>query len=82
MNRIAFLMNRQASLKEQICDNLDLIVGSVGRSPAMKYHNLTTKVNQSCPVRNIKSVGLNLTFCYVALNETQLFLQEHEQDKH
>jgi len=45
MNRIAFLKNRQASLKEQICDNLDLIVGSVGRSPAMKYHNLTTKVN-------------------------------------
>jgi len=45
MNRIDFLKNRQASLKEQICSNLDLIVGTVARSPAMKYHNLTTKVN-------------------------------------
>jgi hypothetical protein len=32
-------------LKEQICDNLDLLVGTVGRSPAMKYHNLTTKID-------------------------------------
>jgi len=45
MNRVDFLKKRQVSLKEQIRDNLDLIVGTVGRSPAMKYHNLTTKVN-------------------------------------
>lgn len=45
MKRVDLLKKRQAMLKEQICDNLDLLVGSVGRSPAMKYNNLTTKVN-------------------------------------
>jgi hypothetical protein len=45
MKRVDLLKKRQAMLKEQICDNLDLLVGSVGRSPAMRYHNFTTKVN-------------------------------------
>ncbi len=31
-------------LKEQIISNLDLFIGSIGKSPAMKHHNLTTKV--------------------------------------
>jgi hypothetical protein len=44
MARIELLKKRRGMLKEQICNNLDLLVGSVGKSPAMKYHNLTTKV--------------------------------------
>jgi hypothetical protein len=44
MARIELLKKRRAMLQEQICNNLDLLVGSVGKSPAMKYHNLTTKV--------------------------------------
>ena len=30
-------------LKEQISSNLDILVGTVGKSPAMRNHNLTTK---------------------------------------
>jgi len=43
MTRKELLKNRQQMLKDQICNNLDLLVGSVGKSPAMKYYNLTTK---------------------------------------
>ena len=45
MARIELLKKRREMLKEQICNNLDLVVGSVCKSPAMKYHNLTAKVN-------------------------------------
>jgi hypothetical protein len=45
MKTIELLKARQALLKEQICDNLDLLIGSVGCSPKMLNHNLTTKVN-------------------------------------
>jgi hypothetical protein len=45
MKRVNLLKKRQARLKEQIYDNLDLLVGTVGKSPSMKYHNLTNKVN-------------------------------------
>jgi hypothetical protein len=38
------LKDRQAELKQQICDNLDLLVGTVYRSPAMHHYHLTTKV--------------------------------------
>ncbi len=43
MKRLELLKKRQATLKEQICDNLDLLVGSVCKSPAMTYPSLTTK---------------------------------------
>ena len=45
MKRLESLKKRQATLKEQICNNLDLIVGSVCQSPAMTYPSLTTKVD-------------------------------------
>ncbi len=45
MKRVDLLKKRQARLKEKIYDNLDLLVGTVGKSPSMKYHNLTNKVN-------------------------------------
>lgn len=44
MPKADFLKRRRAKLKEQIISNLDLLIGSIGKSPAMKYHNLTIKV--------------------------------------
>ena len=41
-------------LKEQICDNLDLLVGSVVRSPAMMYHSLTTKIDGKTVTRYVR----------------------------
>ena len=54
MKRIDLLRKRQASLKEQINENLDLLVGSVVRSPAMMYHSLTTKVEGKTVTRYIR----------------------------
>ncbi len=44
MKRIDLLKRRQARLKEEITANLDLLIGTIGKSPAMASHNLTTKV--------------------------------------
>ena len=44
MKRIDLLKKQQKKLKEQISCNMDIIIGSVVRSPAMMYHSLTTKV--------------------------------------
>ena len=41
-------------LKEQINDNLDLLMGSVVRSPAMMYHSLTTKVDGKTVTRYVR----------------------------
>ena len=54
MKRIDMLRNRQESLKKQINDNLDLLVGSVVRSPAMMYHSLTTRVEGKTVTRYIR----------------------------
>lgn len=54
MKKVDLLKKRQDMLKEQICDNLDLLIGSVGRSPAMKYHNLTTKVGGKTVSRYVR----------------------------
>ncbi len=43
--QIERLVERQRRIKDQIGRNLDLLVGSVGKSPAMRHHNLTTKVD-------------------------------------
>lgn len=45
MSQISILKKRQATLKEDISAMLDsFIIGSIGKSPSMKCHNLTTKV--------------------------------------
>ena len=54
MKRIDLLRKQQASLKEQICNNLDLLVGTVVRSPAMMYHSLTTKVEGKTVTRYVR----------------------------
>jgi hypothetical protein len=54
MKRIELLKKRQSMLKEQIGKNLDLLVGSVVRSPAMMYHSLTTKVEGKTKTRYVR----------------------------
>jgi hypothetical protein len=54
MRRIDLLRKQQASLKEQICNNLDLLMGTVVRSPAMMYHSLTTKVEGKTVTRYVR----------------------------
>ena len=54
MKRTDLLKKQQAMLKEQICDNLDLLIGSVVRSPAMMYHSLTTKVDGKTVTRYVR----------------------------
>jgi hypothetical protein len=44
MKRIDLLKSRQGRLKEEITANLDFLIGTVGKSPSMTGHNLTTKV--------------------------------------
>lgn len=43
--QIERLTKRRRRLKEQISRNLDLLIGTVGKSPTMRHHNLTTKVD-------------------------------------
>ncbi len=54
MKRIDLLRKHQASLKEQIFKNLDLLMGTVVRSPAMMYHSLTTKVEGKTVTRYVR----------------------------
>jgi hypothetical protein len=54
MKRIDLLRKHRASLKEQICNNLDLLMGTVVRSPAMMYHSLTTKVEGKTVTRYVR----------------------------
>ena len=54
MKRIDQLRKQQELLKEQICNNLDLLVGSVVRSPAMLYHSLTTKVDGKTATKYVR----------------------------
>jgi hypothetical protein len=54
MRRIDLLRKRQVMLKEQICNNLDLLMGTVVRSPAMMYHSLTTKVEGKTVTRYVR----------------------------
>ena len=54
MRRIDLLRKRQAMLKEQVGNNLDLLIGTVVRSPAMMYHSLTTKVEGKTVTRYVR----------------------------
>ncbi|NIP26923.1 MAG: hypothetical protein GWO38_24680 [Phycisphaerae bacterium] len=54
MKRIESLKKQQLLLKEQIGKNLDLLIGSVVRSPAMMYHSLTTKVEGKTKTRYVR----------------------------
>lgn len=43
MSRRQLLEKRQVLLKQHIADSLDVLIGTVGHSPSMRGHNLTTK---------------------------------------
>ena len=43
---IESLIKRQQHLKNEIAANLDLLVGTVAKSPTMSGYNLTTKVDK------------------------------------
>ena len=54
MKTLSQLKKQQELLKTEICNNLDLIIGSVGCSPKMLNHNLTTKVNGKTVTRSVR----------------------------
>jgi hypothetical protein len=54
METIDLLKKQQELLKEEICNNLDLLIGSVGCSPKMKNYNLTTKVKGKTVTRSVR----------------------------
>ena len=54
MKKIDLMKKQQDMLKQQICSNLDLLVGSVVRSPAMMYHSLTTKIEGKTVTRYVR----------------------------
>jgi hypothetical protein len=54
MKKVDLMKKQQDMLKQQICNNLDLLVGSVVRSPAMMYHSLTTKVEGKTVTRYVR----------------------------
>ena len=53
MQRVQLLKKQQALLKEQILENLDLLVGSIGRPPSMMNYILTTKVSGKTVTRYV-----------------------------
>ena len=54
MQRVQLLKKQQALLKEQILENLDLLVGSIGRPPSMMNYILTTKVSGKTVTRYVR----------------------------
>jgi len=54
MTTISILKKRKKTVQNQIAKNLDLIIGSVGKSPAMKQHNLTTKIEGKTVSRYVR----------------------------
>lgn len=52
--KIERLKARKTELKTQICENLDLLMGTINRSPAMVNYGLTTKVNGKTVSRYVR----------------------------
>ena len=55
MKRLELLEQRQVRLKRQIAQNLDLLVGTVAKSPAMRQYNLTTKIDGKTVTRYVRN---------------------------
>jgi hypothetical protein len=55
MVTITILRKRKQKIQNQISKNLDVIIGTLGKSPAMKQHNLTTKVNGKTVTRYVRN---------------------------
>jgi len=55
MVTITILKERKRKVEEQIARNLDMIIGTVSKSPAMKQYNLTTKVEGKTVTRYVRN---------------------------
>jgi hypothetical protein len=54
MTRRQLLQKRQQLLKQQIADCLDVLIGTLGKSPSMRGYNLTTKVAGKTRTRYVR----------------------------
>jgi hypothetical protein len=54
MKNIDLLKKRQELIKKEIIANLDLLIGTVAKSPTMTGYNLTTKINQKTVTRYVR----------------------------
>ena len=54
MTTLDQLKKQQELLKAEISNNLDLLIGTVGCSPKMMNHNLTTKINGKTVTRSVR----------------------------
>ncbi len=54
MKRIDILRKQQAILKAEISANLDFLIGTVAKSPAMSGYGLTTKVDGKTKTRYVR----------------------------
>ncbi len=54
MRRIDLLRKQQVIIKEQINNNLDLLMGTIARPPSMLYHSLTTKIEGKTVTRYVR----------------------------
>lgn len=52
--KVESLKKKQKLLKEQICNNLDLLIGTIRKSPAMRQHSLTMKVDGKTVSRYVR----------------------------
>jgi hypothetical protein len=50
----SLLEQRRQLLKRQIADSLDLLIGSLGKSPSMRGYNLTTMVDGKAVTRYLR----------------------------
>ena len=68
---LRMLKERQTFLKDQICNNLDLLMGSLGLGPSKQHNHLTIKVDGKTVTRYVRK-GLvpkvkNMTECHKKL---------------
>ena len=52
--KIEHLKIRQIELKKEISENLDLLMGTINRSPAMMNYGLTTKIDGKTVSRYVR----------------------------
>ena len=78
MNSIEKLLEQKESIKNQIYENLDLVlIGSIVRSPAMMNHSLTTKVDGKTVTRYVrKGLVPKATEMTQRNKEVRILLQE------
>ena len=84
MNRLDILRKRQALLKAEIVSNLNFMMGTVARSPAMSGYGLTTKEAGKTKTRYVRKAlvgpARDMTRRYAKLWRTLLKLSKVNWD--